>query len=92
MDETTTMSLAGEIVEVYEEGLVDFKVRTKLGFAYVWVWDEVMIIFQEGMNIQSDELPITFSDGQPVAVVRPGYSVWLDGVCYTINDPEHVIS
>lgn len=87
-----TMSLRGEIVDVDCGGLITFKVQTKLGLAYVWVWDEINVVFEVGMDFLIEEAPITFSDGYPVAIIKPGVDFWLDHLVYEVGDPERTIT
>lgn len=83
---TDTMSVAGEIVEVYKEGLVTFRVKTELGFAFVWVWDEIEITFQIGMQFHIDDAPITFSDGYVIAIIKPGVMFFVNDMRIKINE------
>lgn len=82
------MNIRGKIVELCEEGLATFKVQTRLGYGYVWVWEEVSIDFRVGMELNLEEAPITFSDGYPIAIIKPGTSFLLDGIMYEVRDPE----
>lgn len=81
-----TMNVKGKIVEVYEEGVATFKVATKLGFAFVWVWDEVEVNFRSGMEFEVEEAPVTFHDGYPVAVIKPGVFFYLDDHIYDVRE------
>ena len=85
-----TMNMKGRIVEVYEDGLPSFKVETKIGFAFVWVYEEIFVDFRVGMEFHADELPVTFSDGHVIGTVKPGVIFWLEGLCYEVRDPNRV--
>jgi hypothetical protein len=86
-----TMSVSGTIEEVFdtpeEAGIATFKVCTKLGHAYVWVWEEIDITFRVGARFSVKDAPIVFDNGYPVAVVRPGVHFKLDQWCYKIDGP-----
>ena len=87
-----TMSVEGWVVEVCEEvGLPSFKVQTKLGCAYVWVWEELCIDFRVGMKFEVEDAPTTFHEGQVLAVLRPEVSFWLDGMRYEVLDPSGIV-
>lgn len=82
-----TMTVRGLIGEVYEgPGLATFKVQTKLGHAYVWVFEELAIDFRVGMKFEVEGAPTTFDEGQVLAVLRPGVDFWLDGLRYEVHD------
>jgi len=86
-----TMSVSGIIEQVFdgpeEAGIVTFKVCTKLGPAYVWVWEEVDVNFRVGVQFSVEDAPIVFSNGCPVAIIRPGVHFMLDEWCYKIDGP-----
>ncbi len=86
--EDFTMSVSGKIVEMMREGVASFKVKTKLGFAFVWVYEEIEINFRVGSEFHIDDAPITFSDGYPVATIKPGKLFFLNHIKYETTDME----
>ncbi len=82
------MSVSGTIVEVLNEGLATFKVKTKLGFAFVWVWEEVEVNFRVGSAFEVTDAPVTFDGGYPIATIKPGTMFFLNGTRYETHDPE----
>ncbi len=86
MSKEPTMTIEGKIIEVFENGLVTFKVKTKLGIAFVWVYEEIEINFKIGSRFHVDDAPITFSDGYTIAIIKPGVTFFLNDTSYQTVD------
>ncbi len=82
------MNVSGAIVEVLGERLATFKVKTKLGFAFVWVWEEVEVNFRVGSTFEVIDAPVAFEDGYPIAIIKPGTTFFLNGTRYETHNPE----
>ena len=87
-EQRLTMSVSGTIVEFFDAGLVTFKVKTKLGFAFVWVWEEIELNFRVGATFEVNDAPLTFHDGYPVATIKPGVMFFLNATRYETHITE----
>ncbi len=85
MDELI-MSVSGDVVEWADAGLATLKVKTKLGFAFVWVWEEISVKFSVGDMFQVDDAPVAFSDGCVIAIIRPGVGFFLNNIKYETKE------
>ena len=83
-----TMNVSGQIVETMKDGVASFKVKTRLGFAFVWVYEEIEINFRVGSEFHVDEASVTFSDGYPIATIKPGKLFFLNNIKYQTTDME----
>lgn len=81
----STMSVTGEIVG-FGNKLASLKIKTELGFAYVWVWEEIQVKFQIGDEFEACEAPLTFYNGYPIAIIKPGVGFFLNHIRYETKE------